>query len=140
MEAAAFADSMMIGRRRRQAANTIPLFGRELRELFVPGCWLRTPVVANHLREEIPLGSLPAERYGHRTQEFACRFVPRGRTAVDVNAMKVRRRLKNTHSRTQDWMSHGCGTTHRRPERRIPTARPIPSIPATRKPARPRTG
>ena len=36
-----------------QAANTIPLFGRELRELFVPGCWLRTPVVANHLCEEI---------------------------------------------------------------------------------------
>ena len=79
----------------RQAADPLLSFGRELRELFVPGCWLRTPVIADHLREELPAGDLPTGRRWYRPQEGACRFVPGGPTPVYLDAMEFRGRKQD---------------------------------------------
>src|SRR5512145_1551691 len=53
-------------------------------------------MIANHLREEVPLGRLPTERHGRCSQKVTRRFVARRLTAVDVNGMELRCRLKNS--------------------------------------------
>src|SRR6516162_6948236 len=95
------------------------MFGRELRELFVPWRGLRAPVIAHHMCDEIPVPRLAGERHRQRAQEVTRRLVPSSLAAADANGMKLRGRAEKTpqYFVAETWLRARCRQTIKEEER-----------------------